>query len=237
MSREAGRRRSVMGRAAAALLAIALLAGCTSVKRFGYEGFTRDGWQQPERVISALGIRAGDRVADLGAGSGYFTVRLAQAVGPSGRVYAVDVDEAMNQYLQKRVAQAGLSNVDVILGRFEDPLLPDGGVDLALVVDTYHHLEGRTTYFRNLRRDLAPGGRVAVIDFDGRKGWFVRWTGHITPRTLLLREMAEAGYEVAEEFDFIDRQSFLIFRPAGAPPPVVKPAPGRSSRRAVAVDR
>jgi ubiquinone/menaquinone biosynthesis C-methylase UbiE len=208
----------MMKRAAALLLAVGLLAGCTSLKRFSYEGFSRDGWQQPERVIAALGVRPGDRVADLGAGSGYFTLRLARAVGPEGRVYAVDVDEAMNEHLRERVARAGLSNVDVILGRFEDPLLPDGGVDLVLVVDTYHHLEDRPAYFRNLRRDLAPGGRVAVIDFDGRKGWFVRWTGHTTPRELLLREMADAGYGVAEEFDFIDRQAFVIFRPVGDPP-------------------
>ena len=115
---------------------------------------------------------------------------------------------------RQRVAEAGLANVDVILGRFEDPLLPDGGVDLVLIVDTYHHLEDRPAYFRNLRRDLAPGGRIAVIDYDGRKGWFVRLMGHTTPREELLREMAEAGYEVAQEFDFIDRQSFVIFRPA-----------------------
>jgi len=207
-----------MKRAAALFFTVGLLGGCTSLKRFSYEGFSRDGWQQPERVIAALGVHPGDRVADLGAGSGYFTLRLARAVGPSGRVYAVDVDEAMNAYLRERVAQAGLSNVEVILGRFEDPLLPDGGIDLVLVVDTYHHLEHRPDYFRNLRRDLTPGGRVAVIDFDGSKGWFVRWTGHITPRELLLREMAEAGYKVVEEFDFIDRQAFVIFRPAGGPP-------------------
>ena len=123
----------------------------------------------------------------------------------------------MNEYLRQRVAQEGLDNVEVILGRYEDPLLPDGGVDLVLVVDTYHHLGDRPAYFRNLRRDLAPGGRVAVIDFDGRKGWFVRLIGHITAREELLREMGEAGYEVAEEFDFIDRQLFLIFRPVGSP--------------------
>ena len=202
-----------MKRAAALLLAIGIFAGCGSIKRFVYEGFSRDEWQQPERVIAALGIRSGDRVADLGAGSGYFTLRLAPAVGADGRVYAVDVDEEMNEYLRQRVAQAGVVNVDVILGRFEDPLLPDGGVDLVLMVDTYHHLDDRPAYFRNLRRDLTPGGRVAVIDYDGRKLWFMRLLGHTTPREELLREMAEAGYAVAEEFDFIDRQSFVIFRP------------------------
>jgi ubiquinone/menaquinone biosynthesis C-methylase UbiE len=203
-----------MKRTVALLLAIGLLADCSSIKRFSYEGSSRDEWQQPERVIAALGIRPGERVADLGSGSGYFTLRLARAVGPDGKVYAVDVDEKMNEYLRQRLAQAGVANVDVILGRFEDPLLPDGGVDLVLVVDTYHHLADRPAYFRNLRRDLTPDGRVAVIDFDGRKGWFVRLLGHTTPHEELLREMAEAGYEVAEEFDFIDRQSFVIFRQA-----------------------
>jgi ubiquinone/menaquinone biosynthesis C-methylase UbiE len=201
-------------RRAAILLAAGLLAGCTSFKRFAYEGFSRDGWQQPERVVSALGLRPGDRVADLGSGSGYFTVRLARAVGPEGRVYAVDVDAEMNEYLTERLEREGVRNAEVILGRFEDPLLPDAGVDLVLTVDTYHHIEDRPTYFRNLRRDLAPGGRVAVIDYDGRKGWFVRWMGHYTPREDLLREMREAGYDVAEEHDFIDRQSFVVFRPA-----------------------
>ena len=203
-----------MKRTAALLLSVGILGGCSSFKRFVYEGSSRDEWQQPERVIAALGIRSGDRIADLGSGSGYFTLRLARAVGPDGKVYAVDVDQDMNEYLRQRVAQAGLANVDVILGRFDDPLLPDGGVDLVLIVDTYHHLEDRPAYFRNLRRDLEPGGRVAVIDYDGRKGWFVRLMGHTTSREELLREMAEAGYEVAEEFDFIDRQSFVIFRAA-----------------------
>jgi ubiquinone/menaquinone biosynthesis C-methylase UbiE len=196
----------------ALLLAAALLGGCSSCKRFAYEGFSRDGWQQPERVVAALGIAPGDRVADLGSGSGYFTVHLARAVGPDGRVFAVDVDEEMNEYLRRRLEQAGIANVEVVQGRFEDPLLPDAGVDLVVTVDTYHHIDGRPEYFRRLRRDLAPGGRVAVIDYDGRKGWFVRLMGHYTPREDLLREMREAGYEVAGEHDFIDRQSFVIFR-------------------------
>jgi arsenite methyltransferase len=194
------------------LLAASLFGGCGSCKRFLYEGFSRDGWQQPERVIAALGLEPGDRVADLGSGSGYFTLHLANAVGPEGRVYAVDVDEEMNEYLRERVRQAGAANVEIVLGRFDDPLLPDGGIDLVLTVDTYHHIDDRPAYFRELQRDLAPGGRVAVIDYDGRKGWFVRWMGHSTPRDLLLREMDEAGYEVAEEHDFIDRQSFVVFR-------------------------
>jgi ubiquinone/menaquinone biosynthesis C-methylase UbiE len=205
---------AAMKRTAGLLLAACLLVGCAPLKRFSYEGFSRDSWQQPERVVAALGIQPGDRVADLGSGSGYFTLRLAPAVGAAGKVYAVDVDAEMNEYLRGRLDEAGISNVEVVLGRFEDPELPDGEVDLVLTVDTYHHIDERPTYFRKLKQDLAPGGRVAVIDYDGRKGWFVRLMGHYTPREELLREMHEAGYEVSEEHDFIDRQSFVIFEPA-----------------------
>ncbi|MGH7342297.1 MAG: class I SAM-dependent methyltransferase, partial [Candidatus Rokuibacteriota bacterium] len=197
----------------ALVLAVGLLGACGWLKRLSYEGSSRDAWQQPDRVVAALGIANGDRVADLGSGSGYFTVRLARAVGSGGKVYAVDVDEEMNEYLRQRLARESIANVEVVLGRFEDPLLPDGGIDLVVIIDTYHHIEDRPTYFRNLRRDLAPGGRVAVIDFDGRKGWFVRLFGHYTPREDLLREMREAGYEVSAEHDFIDRQSFVVFEP------------------------
>jgi ubiquinone/menaquinone biosynthesis C-methylase UbiE len=199
-------------RRVAVLVFVGLLAGCSPIKRWAYEGGSRDSWQQPERVVQALAIQPGDRVADLGSGSGYFAVRLAPAVGPEGLLYAVDVDPEMNEHLRKRLAEAGIENVELILGRYEDPLLPDGAIDLVVTVDTYHHIEERPTYFRNLQRDLAPGGRVAVIDYDGRKGWFVRLMGHYTPRDQMLREMQEAGYEVAEEHDFIDRQSFVIFK-------------------------
>ncbi|MBI4581881.1 MAG: methyltransferase domain-containing protein [Planctomycetes bacterium] len=192
------------------LLAIPLVSGCTSLRRLAYEGFSRDSWQQSARVIGALGIRPGDRIADLGAGSGYFTVRLSPAVGPRGKVFAVDVDKDMNEYLRRRLAGTCVENVEIILARTDDPLLPDAGIDLVLTVNTYHHIHNRPGYFRSLRRDLAPAGRVAVIDFDGRK--FMRLLGHYTPKETLLREMSEAGYEVVESYDFLDRQSFVIFR-------------------------
>ena len=192
------------------LLAVSCLA-CGPLKRFAYEGFSRDSWQQPERVIEALGLEPGDRVADLGAGSGYFTLHLAQAVGPTGKVYAVDVDEEMNDYLRKRVDEAGLDNVEVILGEFEDPLLPDGEIDLLLTVNTYHHIQERPGYFRNVRTDLASDGRIAIVDFDGRGGWFVRLMVHNVPKPEMVDEMREAGYRLDQDLEFLERQSFLIF--------------------------
>ena len=196
------------------LLAVSCL-GCGVIKRFCYEGFSRDSWQQPERVIETLGLEPGDRVADLGSGSGYFTLRLARAVGPTGKVYAVDVDEEMNDYLRERARDAGLDNVEVILGEYEDPLLPDGEIDLLLIVNTYHHIHERPSYFRNVQTDLAPDGRVAIVEFDGSKGWLARLMVHSVPKPEMIGEMREAGYRLDQDLDFLDRQSFLIFSVEG----------------------
>ena len=115
-----------------ALIVLVLLvpfgAGCTASKRLAYEGFGRDTWQQSERVVKELGLKPGDQVADLGAGSGYFTFRLADAVGPSGRVYAVDIDSAMLEYLTRQAIERGYQNVETVLAAPDDPRLPDGGI-------------------------------------------------------------------------------------------------------------
>ena len=202
------RRRSVL-----TLLVLLLLPGCTAYKRCAYESPDREEWQKPDEVVAALGIEPGSRVADLGSGSGYFTARLARAVGPDGRVYAVDVDEAMNDFLRERLAEEGIDNVEVVLGEFADPRLPDGQIDLVFTSNTYHHIQDRPAYFRNLKRDLAPGGRVAVVEYDGSEGLFVRLFGHSTGKQVILEEMREAGYEVAEDLPMLERQSFLVFTP------------------------
>lgn len=198
---------------AATILITITGSGCTWLKARAYEGFGRDGWQKPDEVIAALKIESGDRVADLGSGSGYFTIRLAKAVGPNGKVYAVDIDKKMNERLRQRLWVAGVQNAEIVLGAFEDPKLPDGEIDLIFTSNTYHHIQDRPTYFRNLQTDLSAKGRVAIIDFNGRKGWFVKLQGHFTPKEEVLEEMAEAGYEVDEDHTFIDRQSFIVFRP------------------------
>jgi ubiquinone/menaquinone biosynthesis C-methylase UbiE len=191
-------------------LALVACAGCSDWKRFAYEGWGRDDWQQPERVVAALGLGPGDRVADLGAGGGYFTFRLADAVGPTGVVYAVDVDEGMIDYLTQRARDEGRTNVEVILGEYHDPLLPDGTIDLLFTSNTYHHLEDRVGYFANVLADLGPGGRVAIIELNDRS-WFPRWFGHHTPLETIVQEMTEAGYRLDHSYDFLDRQHFAIF--------------------------
>ena len=201
-------------------LALLLLAGCAFLKQCAYEGFQRDQWQQSQKVVETLALRPGDFVADLGSGRGYFTFRLAAAVGPQGKVYAVDVDREMNDLLAKAIKEKNIGNVEVILARPDDPLLPATGVDLVLTVITYHHLENRVAYFEKLRKYLRPGGRIAVIDFD-RRAWFEGMWKHYTPTEFIKREMEQAGYGLQRELTFLDRQSFLIF----APNPQAKESP------------
>ena len=143
------------------LTAILALGGCTCIKRCAYEGSGRDGWQQPERVIEVLAIKPGDRVADLGAGGGYFTFRLAAAVGRQGRVYAVDVDAGMLSYLDDRIEREERRNVTTVRAAYEDPKLPEP-VDLIFTSNTYHHLEERAAYFRRAQSYLKPGGAITT---------------------------------------------------------------------------
>jgi arsenite methyltransferase len=205
--------RRAVRRFAALTLALAACSGCSAWKRFAYAGWGRDDWQQPDRVIASLDLEPGDRVADLGAGGGYFTFRLADAVGPTGIVYAVDVDPDMTEYLEARVGEEDRANVRVILAEYHDPLLPDDEVDLVFTCNTYHHLEDRVAYFARVRRDLRPGGRVAIIELSDAS-WFPRWLGHHTPWEAIVREMNEAGYRLDRSFDFLERQHFGIFRVA-----------------------
>ena len=195
------------------LLSLILLAGCASLKQCAYEGLSRNEWQQPEKVIESLAIKPGDRIADLGSGSGYFTFRLAKAAGPAGKVYAVDIDSDMTQLVEKQAKEKNAANVEVVLAKPNDPLLPAPQVDLIFSVDTYHHIENRVSYFADLKKYLRPNGRVAIIDFD-RRAWIEGLLRHYTPSEFIKREMENAGFRLDREFDFLDRQSFLVFVPS-----------------------
>ena len=123
----------------------------------------RDAWQLPDRVVAALGLKAGQSVADIGAGTGYFSMRLAKsATAPA--VYAADIEPKMVEYLKGRAAKEGLRNVTAVQAAADSPNLP-APVDTILVVDTYHHIANRVEYFRQLRASLKPGGQLAIIDF------------------------------------------------------------------------
>lgn len=128
------------------------------------EGPDRDAWQRPEQIMDHLGIAEGSVVADLGAGGGWFTIRLARRVGPNGRVYAQDIQPEMIGAIKRRVDREGLKNVDTVLGTTADPQLP-APVDVVLIVDTYHEMDDPQTLLRKVRASLKPGGRVGIVEF------------------------------------------------------------------------
>ena len=197
------------------ILFLLIGTGCTEFKKWAYEGFDRDEWQHPEEIIQSLSLKSGDQIADLGSGSGYFTFRLADAVGQSGKVYAVDIDADMNADLKLRVKEKGYDNIEVVLATPNDPGLPENSLDLIFSSNAYHHLENRPTYFANVEKYLAPQGRIAIIDFHG-EGWLQQLIGHYTPSDVIHSELQEAGYTLEQEFDFLPKQVFLIFSSGGA---------------------
>ena len=191
------------------LVGLCVLTSCAKLKSCAYEGINRDSWQFPEKVIASLSIPPGAVVADLGSGGGYFTFRLAQAVGSKGTIYAVDVDEGLNRELLQRAQKEEFKNIAVILANAEDPLLPGSGVDLIFTSNTYHHIRERTRYFANVKKYLRPNGRIAIIDFN-QEGW-IQSFGHYTPADVIKKDMSAAGYRLEREFDFLPKQNFLIF--------------------------
>ena len=170
----------------------------------------RDEWQKPHEVIRALALAPDAAVADVGAGTGYFAVRLARMV-PRGRIYAADLEPNMVRHLAQRAKREKLANIVAVQSAPDDASLPDK-VDVALLVDVYHHIEDRGRYFTRLKDSLKPGGRVAIIDFtlDSRYGPPPR--ARIAPDRVKA-ELAAAGYALVEQHDFLPEQYFLVFKP------------------------
>jgi ubiquinone/menaquinone biosynthesis C-methylase UbiE len=190
----------------------------------------RDAWQKPEQTIAALGIRPGMVAADLGAGTGYFSSYLSKAVGPGGMVLAIDPEPEMVGYLGRRARKDGLTNVVPVLGLTDEPFLPKGRVDRVLIADTYHHIDDRLEYFGRMREALAPGGRVAVVDFHKRPLPVGPPPEHKLSREHVLDEMQKAGWRLAEEKTFLPYQYFLIFEPAApGTGPGTAPGSGREA--------
>jgi cyclopropane fatty-acyl-phospholipid synthase-like methyltransferase len=173
-----------------------------------FESPERDAWQRPDEVIAALKLAPDAKVADIGAATGYFPVRLARVV-PKGRVYGVDVESSMVEYLARRAARDELANLTAVQATPDDPKLPEP-VDLVLLVNTYHHIEKRPAYFARLAGALRPGGRVAVIDFRVGSSRGPPDSEKVSVEQLTA-ELAEAGYAVAERLDFLPEQHFVVF--------------------------
>jgi cyclopropane fatty-acyl-phospholipid synthase-like methyltransferase len=168
----------------------------------------RDAWQKPHEVMQALALAPDAIVADIGVGTGYFSVRLAHRV-PKGRVFAVDTEPAMVKHLAERAKSDGLTNVTAISAKPDDPTLP-AKADLVLFVDVYHHIGQRERYFTKLAQSLKARGRVAIIDFRMDSPGGPPKAARVTPERVKA-ELGKAGYELVQEHAFLPNQYFLIF--------------------------
>ena len=165
----------------------------------------REQWQQPSRVIEALGVKSGDHVADIGAGGGYFTFSLADKVGDNGKVYAVDVQQEMLDFIQARIKKNSVTNILLMKSTQSSSNLPAACCDKMLMVNTWHELSGPAAFMENLRSSLKPGGTVAIINWKQLE----KFKQFNEPG--VIEEMKLAGFTLSESYNFLERQYFLIF--------------------------
>src|SRR5262245_34111702 len=168
-------------------------------------------WQRPAAVVKALRLRRGQVIAEVGSGPGYFTPRLARAVGPSGHVYALDPEPAVLDVMRKRIKKAGVRNVTPVLSRDDDPLLPVGRCELAVIINVYHHMHGGAAFLRRLVSRLPRSARVINVDWN-EDSEFGPPPGRRVPRARFLRDARRAGLKLVAERAFLPHQYFLELR-------------------------
>lgn len=173
-----------------------------------FESPGRDKRLQINRVMDILGITSGKSVADIGAGSGWFTVRAANRVGVTGLVYAVDINPEATRYVAQRGTKEKLHNIKTILSKPDDPLLPPNSVDAVLLLKTYHEVAHPVELLQNLRPALRPGAKVGIIDRNGNG------EDHGVASDVIIREAKQAGYRLSGQYDFVKADQmdyFLVF--------------------------
>lgn len=174
----------------------------------------REAWQKPEQVMDALYVGEGSVVADLGAGGGWFTIRLARRVWPNGTVYAEDIQRLMIEAIQRRVQREGLTNVKPLLGTGVDPFpgLASSTLDAVLIVDAFHEMAEPVVLLRNVARTLKPQGRIGIIDYREGEGGPGPGPDERVPPSVIVAKAKEAGLTLDREETFLRFQYFLIFR-------------------------
>ena len=174
----------------------------------------REQEEAPSLAIAALDLRAGMKVADIGAGSGYYTVRMARTVGPEGRVYATDIQVGMLSMIQRRARQAELQNIVPVLGAVDDPKLPPAALDLALMVDVYHELAEPQAFMRRLREALKPDGRLVLIEYRKEDPRVPIREEHKMSVAMVRQELSADGYTVDRVIDVLPWQHIIVLKVA-----------------------
>lgn len=187
----------------------------------------REQWQKPDLIMDALLIAEGSVVADLGAGGGWFTVRLARRVGPNGLVYGEDIQPEMIEAIARRVQEEGLQNVTTVLGTATDPRLPSK-VDAVLIVDVYHEMDDPVTVLKNVRTSLKPQGRIGVVGYNpGGGGPGPAPEERVDPQTVI-DDAEQAGLYLTRREPVPPFQFLLVFAPVPETAPAGQPAPART---------
>jgi len=166
-----------------------------------------------DQILQALSLKPGQIIADIGSGGGYFTYKFAHAVGNTGRVYAVDTNPELLEFIKRTAAEQGLHNIVTLLASSEYPELPVSLFDYVFLRNVTHHLSHRIEYFQRLIKTFKPTGSLIIIEYDGRGGFFSfpRVHRHFVPREILLEEITQAGYVLQKSYDFLSTQSFTIW--------------------------
>ena len=172
----------------------------------------RETEEAPGKALAAIGIAKGSTVADIGAGSGYMTWRMAALVGPTGKVYANDIQENMLALLKKNVEQRKLTNVETVLGAADDPKLPAGQIDMALLVDVYHEFSEPQKMLRHIRDSLKPDGRLVLLEYRGEDPSVPIRPEHKMTVAQVKAEIEPEGYRLDKVLEDLPRQHILIFR-------------------------
>ena len=171
---------------------------------------------RPDRIMETLALEPGQKVADIGSGGGYFSLRFAEAVGKEGKVYAVDVNPKFLEFIEKNAKERGLDNIETVPAEEKYLSMPDNSLDRILARNVYHHLPDRAEYFMGLKNSLKPGGEVVIVEHKGTGFFnFRRLFGHHTPKETIIEELEEAGYRLMDDHDVLPKQFFLVFSRKG----------------------
>ena len=180
------------------------------------ERSSREAEERPQTLIKALKLKAGDKVADIGVGTGYFARRISRVIGPKGTVYGVDIQQEMLDLLKRNLKNAGINNVEGVLGTIQNPNLPANTIDLALMVDVYHEFSHPYEMMQNICKALKPGGRIAFVEYRMEDPNVPIKLLHKMSQLQVLKEATPHPLEWVETISVLPRQHIIIFKKPGA---------------------
>ncbi len=172
---------------------------------------TRDSWQQPEKVMEAIGVKPGMVIGIAGAGEGYFSLKMAPKVGPTGKIYSNDINQSKLDELKEKYLAKNIRNIQIIAGEYEDPLFPDGSLDMIFMCYVIHDVGSPRAFLKNMRKDLKPGARLVILERDPVK--VPSAADHFWSRKKLLRIVKDAGYRLVRTETFLSKDNIYIFEP------------------------